>query len=83
MEVLLLAVMGLVNIACFMIGAKVGQTVASGEKVKLPTINPMEIARENQERREAAREQDRVNAILRNIEGYDGTGRGQEDVPGR
>ena len=34
MEVLLLLVMGAVNIACFMVGAKVGQTVAKGEEVK-------------------------------------------------
>lgn len=83
MEVLLLAVMGAVNIFCFLIGAKVGQTVVKGEKVEVPSVNPMKIAREHEARREAQREQDRLSAILRNIENYDGTGRGQEDIPGR
>lgn len=80
MEALLLIVMGAVNIACFMIGARVGQQTAKGEKVELPTINPMEAYREKEAKKEAQREQDRLDAIIRNIENYDGTGEGQEDV---
>ena len=83
MEVLLLAVMGAVNIFCFMIGAKVGQTVVKGEKVEMPSIDPLKAVREHEAKREAQKEQDRLNAILRNIEAYDGTGRGQEEIPGR
>ena len=41
MEVLLLAVMGITNILCFVIGARVGQKVTKGEPVELPTVNPM------------------------------------------
>lgn len=83
MEVLLLLVMGAVNIACFLIGAKIGQKVSKGEDIELPTVNPLEALRENQEKRAAQKERDKVETILRNIESYDGTGYGQEDVPGR
>ena len=83
MEVLLLAVMGVVNIACFMIGAKVGQQASKGETIKTPTVNPMQAIKERRAMNEAQMEQDRMEAILRNIESYDGTGYGQEDVPGR
>lgn len=83
MEVLLLLVMGAVNVACFVIGAKVGQASAKGEKVELPSVNPMEAWRNRQDKKEAQAEQDKINTILRNIESYDGTDRGQEDVPGR
>ena len=83
MEALLLAVMGAVNIACFLIGAKVGQTVVKGEEVKLPTVNPMEAVRNHQAKKAAEVEKERVATILRNIDNYDGTERGQEDVPGR
>ena len=82
MEVLLLAVMAVSNILCFMIGAKVGQTVANGDRVKLPTINPMQIAREHEAKKEAQIQQDKLDAILQNIEGYDGTPNGQKDIPG-
>lgn len=80
MEVLLLAVMAASNILCFMVGAKVGQTVNKGEEVKLPSVNPLEAYREHQEKKEAQAEQERINTILRNIDRYDGTPQGQEEV---
>ena len=83
MEVLLLLVMGIANIVCFVIGAKVGQAVSKGEDIKTPTVNPLKAYREHEAKKEAQMEQHRIDTIMRNIEGYDGTGRGQEDVPGR
>ena len=80
MEVLLLIVMGVVNILCFIIGAKVGQTVSKGEKVEMPTLNPLKAIEEAQERKEAKREQDRISTIMANIDSYDGTGYGQKEV---
>ena len=71
------------NVACFFIGAKVGQTAYKGERIEIPAVDPMKPAREREARKEAEIEQNRVDTILRNIEAYDGTGRGQEDVPGR
>ena len=83
MEALLLAIMGAYGIACFVIGAKLGQTVSKGETIDTPTVNPMKLAQERRDRKQAQEEQDRLDTILRNVEGYDGTGRGQKDVPGR
>ena len=80
MEVLALLVMGLVNIACFMIGAKVGQTVQQGKDIELPTVAPTDSYNKRQAKKEAQAEQDRLNAIMRNIETYDGTSIGQEEV---
>ena len=83
MEVLLVLVVAAACIVCFLIGAKVGQTAAKGEEIKLPTVNPLELVQEHREKRAAQEERDKVETILRNIESYDGTGYGQEDVPGR
>ena len=87
MEALLLAIVALVvgamNISCFIVGAKVGQTVSKGEEVKLPTVNPLELHRQKEAKKLSQMEQDRIDTIMRNIEVYDGTSRGQEDVPGR
>ena len=80
MEALLLLVMGVTNIFCFFVGAKVGQTVTQGEKVELPTVNPMEIYTKKKAEREAKREQDTKDTIRRNIDNYNGTSMGQEDV---
>ena len=83
MEVLLLLVMGAINIFCFIAGAKVGQATAKGEKVEMPTINPMQVVKDQRAKKEAEKEQSRIDTILQNIEAYDGTSLGQQDVPGR
>lgn len=80
MEIVTILAVGFVCMASFLIGAKVGQQTAKGEKVELPAVNPMQAYREKEARKEAQREQDRLDAILRNIENYDGTDRGQEEV---
>lgn len=81
MEVLALAVFGAVNIFCFFIGAKVGQAAAKNEKVEMPTLNPVKAIREHQEKKEAEFAQNKFDAIMENIDNYDGTGYGQKDVP--
>lgn len=78
--ILLLALTGAICCICFFIGAKVGQKVSKGEEIKLPSLNPLEAYREHNARKEAEIEQEKYNTILRNIECYDGTGKGQEDV---
>ena len=81
MEALLLLIMGVVNVLCFIVGAKVGQKSAKGEEIELPSVNPLKAVREHQEKRMAEMEQDKVEAILRNLEAYDGTSNGQKDLP--
>lgn len=81
MEVLILLIAGAMNIACFLIGAKVGQKVSKGETIETPTLNPLKAFREHEAKKEAEMEQNKLDTILRNIERYDGTGNGQEDVP--
>lgn len=81
MEIILIAIVGALNIACFFIGAKVGQTVAKGEKIEMPSANPMNAVRKHRAKKEDEIAQDRIDTIMRNIENYDGTARGQEDVP--
>ena len=83
MEIALVLTVGAMCIVCFVIGARVGQKVVKGEDIKLPTINPLEAYREHEAKREQQKEQSRIDTILRNIDSYDGTGMGQEDVPKR
>ena len=81
--VLLLAFASLIsfcNIACFVIGAKVGQKVVKDEPIETPSVNPFKAYREMKEKQEAEEAKNRSDTILRNIDNYDGTGDGQEDV---
>ncbi|MBR6689748.1 MAG: hypothetical protein IKL65_00255 [Bacilli bacterium] len=82
--ILLIAVVGFICALCFFLGAKVGQKVVRGEEIKTPKIsalNPLKMYEEHKEKEEAKKEMDKLEVILGNIEKYDGTERGQEDVP--
>lgn len=83
MEALLLAVMGLSNVLCFFLGAKIGQTVTRGERIETPVINPMQAVREHKDKKKAREEQNVLDTIMENIDNYDGTSLGQKDIPGR
>jgi hypothetical protein len=78
---LLIAVVSALNIVCFFVGAKVGQKVSKGEPIEMPSLNPMKVIQEHREQEEAKKKQNEIETIMRNIEKYDGTGYGQEDVP--
>ena len=81
MEVITIAVTGALCIVCFFIGAKVGQTVSKGEDIKVPTVNPLELYRAHQGRKEAEKEAEKLEALMHNIEVYDGTSAGQKEIP--
>lgn len=81
MDILTLLVTGVLCITCFYMGAKVGQTVAKGRDIEVPTVNPMKIYKERQDKREADKEIAKIETILHNIDRYDGTSVGQEDIP--
>ena len=72
------------NILCFYIGARIGQKIIRDEEVTLP--NPVkevqEQVQEYREKRKAKEDQEQLDVILANIARYDGTGYGQQDVPG-
>ena len=83
MEVVLVIATGVICLLSFVVGAKVGQTVSKGEEIKTPVVSPLKAYKEREAKKEAQMEQSRIDTIMQNIEKYDGTGNGQEDVPGR
>ena len=82
--ILLIAVNGFFCALCFILGTKLGQKVVRGEEIETPKIsalNPLKMYEEHKEKEEVKKEREKINTILRNIERYDGTDSGQEDVP--
>lgn len=79
MEMLLMAlVISLSNIACLIIGIKIGK----GREIKIS--NPVEMVKEHKENKETQREekqkQKALETMLYNIDIYDGTEMGQQDI---
>jgi len=73
-------VFGVFLCLAFVLGAKIGQTVANNKTIELPTLNPIKKVQEIQRTKEEKKERDKMNKILQNIENYDGTGANQEEV---
>ena len=73
------------NLVCFFVGSKVGRAIVKGEKIEVPNLNPIDAVREHRAQKEAQKqaewEQIRLNTIMENIDNYDGTDRGQKDIP--
>lgn len=81
--VILVFIVGALNIFCFFLGAVIGQRTATGKEIKAPDLNklnPMTIYKEHSEKKEAEKEKEKLETILKNIERYDGTEAGQEDI---
>lgn len=78
--ILIFTVCTLLNVVCFLIGAKVGQKVVKGEPIELPSVNPMKAYREAQDKKQADKEAEKLERLMHNIEAYDGTSAGQKDV---
>ncbi len=76
---LIILAAGSMCIASFVVGAKVGQCVADNKPI--PLNSPAKAVQAHRNKKEAEREQSRIDTIMRNIESYDGTGNNQEDVP--
>ena len=80
-SIILVIIIGMMNIMCFMIGASIRQKIDKGEEVKMPNVNPVDLYHEHQKKREQTKKASQREVLLRNIERYDGTPFGQEDIP--
>lgn len=79
MDILLVLIVGIMNILCFFIGAKIGQKVSKGETIETP--NPVKAIRSELDSYEQRKELERYKVINDNIDAYDGTSIGQKDIP--
>lgn len=79
--ILLILVVGIISAFCFVIGARVGQKVVRGETIETPLRNPIKVVTEAVDTFEQRKIQERDRIIADNIDNYDGTATGQQDVP--
>lgn len=79
-EIILAAVVGMLCIGSFFVGALVGQTVSNGEKIKTPEITMPTPIKDYRKKKQAEAEQNKIDTIMQNIEAYNGTSAGQKDV---
>ena len=76
---------GFICAICFILGAKVTQKAYRNEQIETPKIKPIKSVRDSiaeyNESKEIKKEQERYDIIGQNIDSYDGTPYGQQDIP--
>ena len=82
MEILLCTVFGVFILLSFIIGVRIGQKVNNDEPIRLNPVRAIdEYKEENEVKRQIIETETKLNAMLDNIDSYDGTGLGQKDIP--
>lgn len=77
--IMLITITTLLNMCCFLLGAKIRQKVDKGEDINIPT--PVKTVREFNANREVQKEIERDRVINENIDNYNGTSLGQQEIP--
>jgi hypothetical protein len=80
--ILLFVTMTALNVMCVLVGVRIGQKVERNELIELPKIpNPVEVVSGIREERIGRAEREKLEAVMSNIDAYDGTSLGQRDIP--
>jgi hypothetical protein len=79
--IVLITVQGIICALCFYMGAKVGQKVVRGETIETPKFEPVKTIQEYNEQKEVRKEQEKQKIIAENIDAYNGTPYGQQELP--
>lgn len=80
MEIMIISALSIVLIfSAFITGLHYGSKVKNNDPIEMP--NPIKEIKKHVEKKENNKETGIMEANLRNIESYDGTGIGQEDIP--
>lgn len=78
--VLICTVFGVFLCLAFFLGAKVGQMVTQNKTIEIPNLNPIKKMQEIKKTKEEQKEIEKMNKIIQNVEAYDGTEIGQQEV---
>lgn len=70
-------VVSILNIVCFVIGAIIGQKTSNKEKI---ITNPVKAMEHHLKANEVKIEEEKYKKILANIDSYNGTSEGQQDI---
>lgn len=73
-------IFGVFILVSYTLGLYNGQKLANKEKVSIPVVNPVKAVQEYQEDKREKKELEEFNTMLSNIENYDGTGLGQQEI---
>lgn len=79
--IILCTIFGVFILVAYSLGLKNGQRLSKDEDVVVPNVNPVKVVTEEIEKHEEKKKQQAYEIMMSNIDNYDGTGLGQQDIP--
>ena len=79
--IILCTIFGVFILVAYSLGLKNGQRISKNEEVVVPSVNPVKIVSEEIEKHEEKKKQQAYEIMMSNIDNYDGTGLGQQEIP--
>lgn len=79
--IILCTIFGVFILVAYSLGLKNGQRLSKNEEVVMPNVNPIKVINEEIEKHEEKKKQQAYEIMMSNIDNYDGTGLGQQDIP--
>lgn len=79
--IILCTIFGVLILVAYSLGLKNGQRLSKNEEVVMPQVNPVKVVTEEIEKHEEKKKQQAYEIMMSNIDNYDGTGLGQQDIP--
>lgn len=79
--IIILVIAAVLSAGSLIIGIVIGQRLGRGEAIRVPELDPTRVIQSRAEKAAQKAEDERMAVILRNLERYDGTSYGQEEVP--
>lgn len=78
-ETVIICILELIS---FVIGAKVGQHSVKGKDIKVNPLESIKTSFEDSKKKKAEiKKKEKLDAIMQNIDNYNGTGLGQRQIP--
>ena len=79
--IILCTIFGVFILVAYSLGLKNGQMISKNEEVIMPNINPVKVVSEEIQKHEEKKKQQAYEIMMSNIDNYDGTGLGQQEIP--
>ena len=79
--IILCTIFGVFILFAYTLGLKNGQKLSKNEKITMPELNPIKAIQNEIETHEEKKKQTIFDINMANIDNYDGTGIGQQNIP--
>lgn len=78
--IILCTLFGVFILTAYSLGLKNGQRLSKNEEIIVPELNPVKVIQDGIETHEEKKKQEQFDIMMSNIDNYDGTGIGQQNI---